>query len=66
MLTRDLWLTAIKLDDEHYKRHGRPISRKKLASLLNVSEQTARNILFAIRNKHIIKCEPAHFDTYPT
>ena len=66
MLTRELWLTANKLNDEHYRRYGKPISRRKLASLLNISEQTARNILFAIRNKQIIKCEPAHFDTYST
>jgi len=63
MLTRELWLTANKLNTEYHKRHGRPISRKKLASLLNISEQTARNILFAIKNKQIVKCEPVYFDT---
>jgi len=62
-INRQLWLTALKIYDRFFKENGKSISRNRLAKLLNIDEQTARNIIFAIENRDIIKSEPAHFET---
>lgn len=53
-LTSTKWQLANEIYDRYLKEHGIPISRYKFKELLQVSEQEARYILFAIQHKHIL------------
>jgi len=53
-LTRTIWYQSLNIYNE-FSRRGEKLSRIKLANILDVNEQLAREILFALNNKEIIK-----------
>ena len=57
-LSRELWKKALLINERYIQENGRSIPRRDLAKLLDVSEQLARQILFAINNKDIIVHKP--------
>lgn len=57
-----LWNKALVLYNESLKRNEN-LSRVKMSKLLEVNEQVARNIIFALQNKNIIQYQPSVFDS---
>jgi len=54
----ELWRKALLVWKKHLEVEGKPIGRKKFAEVLEISEQLARGLLFAIENKEIIGLQP--------
>jgi len=60
-IDRNLWNKALLLEQEFIRR-GEQLSRKKLSDALQINDNTAKLLLFALENRDIIRLQPVSFD----
>ncbi len=60
-ITQTQWQQTLELEEE-FKKRDAILTRKLLSDSLHISEQLARQILFALENKSIIRLEPVRYE----
>ena len=56
-MDRSTWLRLLQLEQE-FARRGDELGRGRIREVFGISEPMARSIAFALKNKHIIRCQP--------